>query len=82
MASNSFDFGLGETIDMLRETVRQFCLKEIAPITEEIDRSNTFPRFLWPKIGELGLFGITVDSSLGGSDLGDVITQYNTWFVQ
>ena len=70
MASNSFDFGLGETIDMLRETVRQFCLKEIAPITEEIDRSNTFPRFLWPKIGELGLFGITVDSSLAGSDLG------------
>ena len=70
MASNIFDFGLGETIDMLRETVRQFCLKEIAPITEEIDRSNTFPRFLWPKIGELGLFGITVDSSLGGSDLG------------
>ena len=70
MASNSFDFGLGETIDMLRETVRQFCLKEIAPITEEIDRSYTFPRFLWPKIGELGLVGITVESSLGGSDLG------------
>lgn len=70
MSSNNFDFGLGETIDMLRETVRQFCVNEIAPIAEEIDRSNTFPRFLWPKIGELGLFGITVDSSLGGSGLG------------
>ena len=70
MSNYNFDFGLGETIDMLRDSVRQFCLNEIAPIAADIDRSNSFPRFLWPKIGDLGLFGITVDSSLGGSGLG------------
>ncbi len=65
-----FDFGLGEDIDLLRETVRSFAESEIAPRAEEIDRSNQFPRDLWPKLGELGLLGLTVGPEWGGSGLG------------
>jgi isovaleryl-CoA dehydrogenase len=64
-----FDFGLGEDIDLLRETVRAFAAAEVAPRAEEIDRTNLFPRDLWPKLGELGLLGITVDPEWGGSGL-------------
>ena len=66
----NFDFGHGETINLLRETVRQFSANEIAPRAAEIDRNNEFPRDLWPKLGELGLLGITVDEVDGGSGLG------------
>ena len=52
------DFSLGETADMLRETVRGFASSHVAPRAESIDRENTFPRDLWPKLGELGLFGV------------------------
>ena len=65
-----FDFGLGETIDMLRDTVAQFAAAEIAPRAAEIDADNTFPRDLWPKLGDLGLLGITVEEELGGAGLG------------
>ena len=65
-----FDFGLGETLDMLRDTVAQFAAKEIAPRAAAIDRDNQFPRDLWPKLGELGLIGITVPETYGGVDLG------------
>ena len=65
-----FDFGLGEDIDLLRETVRSFAGNEIAPRAAEIDASNEFPRDMWPKIGEMGLLGITVDEEYGGSNLG------------
>ena len=66
----NFDFGMGETIDMLRDTVQRFAAAEIAPIAEEVDRSNEFPRQLWPKLGELGLLGMTVEPEYGGSGLG------------
>ena len=66
----SLDFGLGETIDQLRASVRSFTADEIAPLAAEIDRSNEFPRQLWPKMGALGLHGITVDEEYGGSGLG------------
>ncbi len=66
----NFDFGHGETINMLRETVRQFSSNEIAPRAAEIDESNEFPRDLWPKLGELGLLGMTVEESDGGAGLG------------
>ena len=65
-----FDFGLGDDIDMLRETVASFAAEQIAPRASEIDRENQFPRDLWPKLGELGLLGITVEEDLGGSQLG------------
>ena len=65
-----FDFGLGDDIDMLRETVASFAAEQIAPRASEIDRENQFPRDLWPKLGELGLLGITVEEDFGGSQLG------------
>jgi len=65
-----FDFGLGEDIDLLRQTIRDFADAELAPRAEEIDRSNLFPRDLWPKLGELGLHGITVEPEWGGVGLG------------
>src|SRR6267154_6489255 len=65
-----FDFGLGETADMLRESVRSFAGDKIAPRADEIDRSNTFPRDLWPELGKLGLHGITVEEEWGGAGLG------------
>jgi isovaleryl-CoA dehydrogenase len=64
MVQNSFpglDFGLGADIDMLRDTVRAFAQNKIAPYAAEIDRSNSFPRELWPQLGELGLLGVTVE---------------------
>lgn len=65
-----FDFDLGETADEIRSTVRDFSQNEIAPRADEIDRSNTFPRDLWPKMGALGLHGITVEEDYGGTGLG------------
>jgi len=65
-----FDFGLGDDADMMRDSVRRFAQDRIAPRAEEIDRTNTFPRDLWPAMGELGLHGITVEEEFGGSSLG------------
>ncbi len=64
------DFGLGETADLLRDTVLSFAQDTIAPRAEEIDRTNEFPRDLWPKLGDLGLLGITVEEELGGAGMG------------
>jgi isovaleryl-CoA dehydrogenase len=64
------DFGLGSDISMLRETVGSFAQSNIAPRAAEIDRSNQFPRELWPQLGALGLLGITVEEEWGGSGLG------------
>ena len=63
-------FDLGETIDMLRDTVQQFAAAEIAPRAADIDRDNLFPADLWKKLGALGLHGMTVKEEYGGSDLG------------
>src|SRR5258706_13670711 len=69
-AWQGFDFGLGEDIDMLRTTARGFSDDKIAPRADEIDKTNTFPRDLWPQMGALGLHGITVGEEYGGSDMG------------
>ncbi|MEP1934903.1 MAG: isovaleryl-CoA dehydrogenase [Roseibium sp.] len=66
----SFNFDLGETADMLRDTVRSYSQDRIAPLAEKIDRDDWFPRELWPEMGELGLHGITVEEDWGGSGLG------------
>ncbi len=65
----SFNFALGETLDILRESVRKFAEKEISPRAEEIDRRNEFPNELWPKLGSMGLLGITVEEEWGGSGM-------------
>ena len=64
------DHFLGETIGLIRDTVRQFSSQEIAPRADEIDRTDSFPRDLWPRLGDLGLLGITVSEEYGGSGLG------------
>jgi isovaleryl-CoA dehydrogenase len=73
MIANSwrgFDFALGEDIDALRASVARFSDDNIAPRADEIDRTNTFPRDLWPKLGELGVLGVTVGEEYGGAGLG------------
>jgi isovaleryl-CoA dehydrogenase len=67
---SGFDFGLGADVDALRDTVRGFSQDKIAPRADEIDRSNTFPRELWPQMGGLGLLGVTVEEKWGGAGLG------------
>jgi isovaleryl-CoA dehydrogenase len=68
--SMGLQFGLGETLDILRDTVAGFAAKEIAPRAAAIDRANAFPRDLWPRLGQLGLLGITVEEEYGGTDMG------------
>ncbi|HET8690655.1 MAG TPA: acyl-CoA dehydrogenase family protein [Steroidobacteraceae bacterium] len=65
-----FDFALGARVDELRAAVREFALRRIAPIAGEIDRSNRFPRELWPAMGEMGLLGMTVPEEYGGLGFG------------
>ncbi|GAA0404910.1 isovaleryl-CoA dehydrogenase [Cocleimonas flava] len=66
----TLNFDLGDTADMLRDVVRDFAAKEVAPLAAEIDVSNEFPNQLWPVFGEMGLLGITVPEEYGGSDMG------------
>ena len=67
---STFDFQLGETADMIRDTCEKFSRDKIAPIAAEIDEANTMPVELWPQMGELGLHGITVEEEYGGLGLG------------
>ncbi len=67
---SELNFGLGETLDMLREQVNAFAADEIAPLAEATDRENAFPNQLWRKFGEMGLLGITVKEEFGGVDMG------------
>ncbi|MGZ0190591.1 MAG: acyl-CoA dehydrogenase family protein, partial [Alphaproteobacteria bacterium] len=73
MISNSlppFDFDIGETAEMLRESVADFAANEIAPIAAEVDQANEFPREIWTKLGAMGLLGITVEEEYGGAGMG------------
>ena len=69
-AWTGLDFGLGHDVDMLRDSVASFARDRIAPRADEIDRTNMFPRDLWPELGSLGLLGITVEEEFGGAGLG------------
>ncbi len=69
-AHSVFNFDLGETADAIRDTVAAFSADEIAPRAADIDKTNQFPRDLWPKLGALGLHGITVEEEYGGAGLG------------
>ncbi|GHA33676.1 isovaleryl-CoA dehydrogenase [Photobacterium aphoticum] len=64
------NFGLGDTLNLLREHVNGFASDTIAPLAAEIDASNQFPLHLWPKLGEMGLLGVTVDEAYGGANMG------------
>lgn len=66
----AFDFGLGETADIIRESIAGFAADNIAPRATEIDTSNKFPRDLWPQLGDLGVLGVTVEEEYGGAGLG------------
>ncbi|ROT99668.1 isovaleryl-CoA dehydrogenase [Marinobacter sp. R17] len=66
----SLNFGLGETVDMLRDQVNQFSTDRIAPRAADVDRDNLFPNELWPQLGEMGLLGMTVSEEYGGSGMG------------
>ncbi len=68
--SPSLAFDVGETAEAVRESVARFAEAEIAPLADEIDRTNRFPRELWPRMGALGLLGMTVEPEYGGSGLG------------
>ena len=68
----SFNFGLGETVDMLRQTVQAFAQNEIAPRAMAADQRAEFPHDLWRKFGALGLLGITAEEEYGGTDMGYV----------
>ena len=73
MIPNTFkelDFDLGNDINVLKESIQEFCKNEIAPLAEDIDKKNDFPSHLWKKMGELGLLGITAEEKYGGSGLG------------
>jgi isovaleryl-CoA dehydrogenase len=66
----TLNFNLGEDMDMLRDSVFQFCTQEISPRADEIDSSNEFPMDLWRKLGDMGLLGLTVDEQYGGTGMG------------
>jgi isovaleryl-CoA dehydrogenase len=66
----SMKFAVGEDVEAVRETVHRFAQERLGPRADEIDRTNEFPRDLWPELGALGLLGITADPELGGSGLG------------
>jgi isovaleryl-CoA dehydrogenase len=70
MNMTGLDFHLGETIEMLRDTVRSFAATEIAPRAAAIDKDNLFPADLWKKLGSLGLHGMTAAEEYGGSAMG------------
>lgn len=67
---SNLNFGLGETVDLLREQVNEFAAREIAPIAEQVDKSNEFPNELWKKFGDMGLLGVTVSEEYGGANMG------------
>ncbi|WJN57262.1 isovaleryl-CoA dehydrogenase [Pseudomonas sp. SO81] len=70
MSYPTLNFGLGETIDMLRDSVHQFAQAELAPRAAQIDRDNEFPMDMWRKFGDMGLLGMTVEEEYGGTNMG------------
>ena len=69
-ATPDFDFALGESAEMIRDSVARFADEQIAPLAAKIDAEDWFPRDLWPAMGELGLHGLTVEEEWGGTGLG------------
>ncbi len=67
---NELNFGLGETIDMMRAQINEFATREIAPLAEATDKDNAFPNHLWKKFGDMGLLGVTAEEEYGGINMG------------
>jgi isovaleryl-CoA dehydrogenase len=76
MFSSGMNFGLGEEIDALRETVARWAQDKLAPLAADIDRNNDMPRDLWTQMGELGLLGMTADPDFGGTGLAILPTRW------
>jgi isovaleryl-CoA dehydrogenase len=76
MFSSGMNFGLGEEIDALRETVARWAQDKLAPLAAGIDRDNDMPRDLWTQMGELGLLGMTADPEFGGTGLAILRTRW------
>ena len=72
MYAGGLNFALGEEIEALRDSVRRFAGQRIAPLADEFDRNNGFPKALWREMGDIGLLGITADEACGGAGLGYV----------
>ncbi|MGK0418891.1 MAG: isovaleryl-CoA dehydrogenase, partial [Halopseudomonas sp.] len=70
MHYSSLNFGLDDTVNMLREQVQAFCRSELAPRAAQIDKDNLFPAEMWRRFGDMGLLGITVNEEFGGAGLG------------
>lgn len=70
MFASGMNFGLGEEIEALRDTVRRFAESRIAPLAADTDRNNAFPMHLWRELGELGVLGITAPEDYGGAGMG------------
>jgi isovaleryl-CoA dehydrogenase len=70
MSLTTLNFALGDDVDALRDAVHHFAQSEIAPIAAEVDHVNAFPAALWPKLGEFGMLGLTVEERYGGSNMG------------
>ena len=82
--TTAHDFGLNQSLVSLKKKIHTFCRDKIAPIAQSIDKTNQFPRQLWPQLGHIGVFSITVTKKDGGSNLGHlahIMSEQKSWYI-